>query len=85
MVQGSDIWLNTPRRPLEACGTSGMKAAANGAINMSVLDGWWAEGYQQDVGWAIGSGEEYQDAAYQDFVESQSIYDLLERYALPLL
>ena len=84
MVQGSDIWLNTPRRPLEACGTSGMKATANGAINMSVLDGWWAEGFQQGLGWAIGSGEEYQDTAYQDFVESQSIYDLLERYAVPL-
>jgi starch phosphorylase len=84
MVQGSDIWLNNPRRPLEACGTSGMKAAANGAINMSVLDGWWEEGYQQDLGWAIGCGEEYQDAAYQDFVESHSIYDLLERYAVPL-
>jgi starch phosphorylase len=84
MVQGSDIWLNNPRRPLEACGTSGMKAAANGAINMSVLDGWWAEGYQLGLGWAIGSGEEYQDPQYQDYVESQSIYDLLERYAAPL-
>ncbi len=84
MVQGSDIWLNNPRRPLEACGTSGMKAAANGAINMSVLDGWWAEGYQQGLGWAIGSGEEYQDEQYQNFVESQAIYDLLERYAVPL-
>jgi starch phosphorylase len=84
LVQGSDIWLNNPRRPLEACGTSGMKAAANGAINMSVLDGWWAEGYQQGLGWAIGSGEEYQDAEYQNYVESQAIYDLLERYAVPL-
>jgi starch phosphorylase len=84
MVQGSDIWLNNPRRPLEACGTSGMKAAANGALNMSVLDGWWAEGYQLGLGWAIGSGEEYQDPQYQDYVESQAIYDLLERYAVPL-
>jgi starch phosphorylase len=84
MVQGSDIWLNNPRRPLEACGTSGMKAAANGALNMSILDGWWAEGYQLGLGWAIGSGEEYQDSEYQNFVESQSIYDLLERYAVPL-
>jgi len=84
MVQGSDIWLNNPRRPLEACGTSGMKAAANGALNMSILDGWWAEGYQLGLGWAIGSGEEYQDPEYQNFVESQSIYDLLERYAVPL-
>ncbi|HYB20644.1 MAG TPA: alpha-glucan family phosphorylase, partial [Thermodesulfobacteriota bacterium] len=84
MVQGSDIWLNNPCRPLEACGTSGMKAAANGALNMSILDGWWAEGYQLGLGWAIGSGEEYQDPEYQNFVESQSIYDLLERYAVPL-
>jgi len=84
MVQGSDIWLNNPRRPLEACGTSGMKAAANGAINMSTLDGWWAEGYQLGLGWAIGSGEEYQDLEYQNYVESQAIYDLLERHAVPL-
>jgi len=84
MVQGSDVWLNNPRRPLEACGTSGMKATANGAINMSVLDGWWAEAYQLGLGWAIGSGEEYQDPAYQDYVESQALYDLLERYAIPL-
>jgi len=84
MVQGSDVWLSNPRRPLEACGTSGMKAAANGALNMSVLDGWWAEGYEAATGWAIGSGEEYEDSAYQDQVESQAIYDLLERYVIPL-
>jgi starch phosphorylase len=84
LVQGSDVWLNTPRRPLEACGTSGMKAAANGALNMSVLDGWWAEGYRTDVGWAIGSGEEYDNPDYQDQVENQAIYDLLERYVVPL-
>ena len=84
MVQGSDVWLNNPRRPLEACGTSGMKAAANGALNMSVLDGWWAEGYQTGVGWAIGSGEEYDNSGYQDQVEGQAIYDLLERYMVPL-
>ena len=84
MVQGSDVWLNNPRRPLEACGTSGMKAAANGALNMSVLDGWWAEGYQTGVGWAIGSGEEYENSDYQDQVEGQAIYDLLERYVVPL-
>jgi starch phosphorylase len=84
LVQGSDVWLNNPRRPLEACGTSGMKAAANGALNMSVLDGWWAEGYQTGVGWAIGSGEEYENADYQDQVENQAIYDLLERYIVPL-
>jgi starch phosphorylase len=84
MVQGSDVWLNNPRRPLEACGTSGMKATANGALNMSVLDGWWAEGYHPDLGWAIGSGEEYENFEYQNQVESQAIYDLLERHIAPL-
>jgi len=84
LVQGSDVWLNNPKRPLEACGTSGMKAAANGALNLSILDGWWAEGYQPGMGWAIGSGEEYEDSAYQDQVESQAIYDLLERSVVPL-
>ena len=84
LVQGSDVWLNNPRRPLEACGTSGMKAAANGALNMSVLDGWWAEGYNSDLGWAIGSGEEYEDHEYQNQVESQAIYVLLEKNIAPL-
>jgi len=84
LVQGADIWLNTPRRPLEACGTSGMKAAANGVLNMSTLDGWWAEAYHPDIGWAIGRGEEYEDYEYQDEVESQSIYDLLEKEIIPL-
>jgi glycogen phosphorylase len=84
LVQGADIWLNNPLRPLEACGTSGMKAAANGALNMSIMDGWWAEGYAPGVGWAIGAGEEYEDPAYQDQVESQAIYKLLEEAAVPL-
>ncbi len=84
LVQGVDIWLNTPRRPLEACGTSGMKAAANGVLNVSVLDGWWPEIYQPDIGWAIGCGEVYKDAKYQDEVESQAIYDILEREVIPL-
>ncbi len=84
LVQGVDVWLNTPRRPLEASGTSGMKAAANGALNLSVLDGWWAEGYRPDVGWAIGSGEEYADHAYQDIVEARTLYDLLEQSVIPL-
>lgn len=84
LVQGSDVWLNNPKRPLEACGTSGMKAAANGVLNMSVLDGWWAEGYQPGVGWAIGNGEEYENQDYQDYVESQSIYNLLEKTIVPL-
>ncbi|RPJ05182.1 MAG: alpha-glucan family phosphorylase, partial [Deltaproteobacteria bacterium] len=83
-VQGADIWLNNPLRPLEACGTSGMKAAANGALNMSILDGWWAEGYRPGLGWAIGAGEEYEDPAYQDQVESQAIYNLLEETIVPL-
>jgi glycogen phosphorylase len=84
MVQGSDVWLNTPRRPLEACGTSGMKAVANGAIHMSVLDGWWDEGYDPEIGWAIGSGEEYEDHAYQDELEGRAIYDVLEKDVIPL-
>jgi starch phosphorylase len=80
MVQGCDVWLNNPRRPLEACGTSGMKAMANGVLQFSTLDGWWDEAYLPDnsVGWGIGRGEEYEDHAYQDFVESQILYTVLE-------
>jgi starch phosphorylase len=84
LVQGVDVWLNTPRRPSEACGTTGMKAAANGNLNLSVLDGWWAEAYQPDIGWAIGRGEEYEDTENQDKVESQVLYDILEREVIPL-
>ncbi len=84
MVQGVDVWLNTPRRPLEACGTSGMKAVANGAIHFSVLDGWWDEGYNPDVGWAIGNGEVYDDPDFQDYVESQALYDIIEKDIAPL-
>ena len=75
MVQGGDIWMNNPRRPLEACGTSGMKAMANGVVNLSTLDGWWDEAYRTDnsLGFAIGRGEEYDDWAYQDFVESDAL------------
>ncbi len=83
MVQGVDVWLNMPRRPLEASGTSGMKAAINGVINLSVLDGWWAEAYRRDVGWAIGRGEEYTDQGLQDYVESNAVYDLLEKDLIP--
>jgi starch phosphorylase len=86
LVQGVDVWLNTPRRPHEASGTSGMKATANGALNLSVLDGWWAEGYSPETGWAIGQGEEYGDdqADYQDTVESNALYDLMEKEIVPL-
>ena len=85
MVQGVDIWLNTPRRPHEASGTSGMKAAMNGALHMSVLDGWWAEAYAPGVGWSIGGGETYAEEAYQDFVESRAIYDPSSRKSAALL
>jgi starch phosphorylase len=84
LVQGVDVWLNTPLRPMEASGTSGMKAAANGALNISILDGWWAEAYDPSVGWAIGSGESYDDLEYQNAVESQALYDLLEKEVVPL-
>jgi starch phosphorylase len=84
LVQGVDVWLNTPRRPYEASGTSGMKAAANAVLNCSVLDGWWVEGYSPEVGWAIGHGEIYPDPGYQDHVESQALYDLLEKQIIPL-
>ncbi len=84
LVQGCDVWLNTPMRPLEASGTSGMKAVANGALHLSVLDGWWAEAYSIDGGWAIGQGEEYEDQAGQDQVESDALYRILEQEVVPL-
>ena len=83
LVQGADVWLNTPRRPFEACGTSGMKAAANGVVNVSTLDGWWCEGYSEETGWTIGSGEDYSDHAYQDAIESQALYNVLENEVIP--
>ncbi len=86
LVSGVDVWLNTPRRPHEASGTSGMKAAANGALNLSVLDGWWAEAWAShgwEVGWAIGRGEEY-EAGGGDALEAELLYDLLEREVVPL-
>ncbi len=79
LVEGVDVWLNTPRRFLEACGTSGMKVAFNGGINCSILDGWWDEAYDARAGWAIGRGEVYSDPNYQDDVESNALYDLLEK------
>jgi starch phosphorylase len=84
LVQGVDVWLNNPRRPLEASGTSGMKVPVNGGLNCSILDGWWVEGYDGDNGWAIGAGEEYTDLGYQDEVESRSLYDLIEQDIAPL-
>ena len=84
LVQGVDVWLNNPRRPEEASGTSGMKVALNGGLNLSILDGWWVEGYAGDNGWSIGHGEEYTDLAYQDEVESRSILDQLEQEIVPL-
>ncbi len=92
MVQGCDIWLNTPRPPKEASGTSGMKAAVNGVMHVSTLDGWWADIFTPEIGWAIGAGEKYEGsvfqevdmATYQDEVESQALYDLLEQEVIPL-
>jgi glycogen phosphorylase len=89
LVQGCDVWLNTPLRPLEASGTSGMKALANGALNVSTLDGWWDEAWHYAaakgsfVGWAIGRGEKYETAEYQDQVEAAALYDLLESEIVP--
>lgn len=84
LVQGVDVWLNTPRRPQEASGTSGMKAAANGVLNLSVLDGWWDEAYNPDVGWAIGTRTEYSDPNYQDEVDANALYELLEKEVIPM-
>lgn len=83
LVHGVDVWLNTPRRPMEACGTSGMKAAINGVLNVSILDGWWCEGYAEGRGWRIGNGEEYSDPHYQDTVESHALYNVLENEVIP--
>ncbi len=83
LVQGVDVWLNNPRRPLEASGTSGMKAAMNGVANCSVLDGWWDEGWTGDNGWAIGGRETNPDEAAQDWADAQSLYQLLEQEVVP--
>jgi len=83
LVQGVDVWLNTPRRPWEACGTSGMKVLVNGGINLSELDGWWAEAYAPEVGWALGDGHTHDDEAASDRAEAQALYDLLEHQIIP--
>ncbi len=83
LVQGVDVWLNTPRRPWEACGTSGMKVLVNGGINLSELDGWWAEAYSPEVGWALGDGQEHDGDPAWDASEAEKLYDLLEREVVP--
>jgi starch phosphorylase len=84
LTQGVDVWLNTPRRPREASGTSGMKAAVNGVPNLSILDGWWIEGYNGANGWAIGKNIPYENEALQDDADANSIYQLLEEEIVPL-
>jgi starch phosphorylase len=84
LIQGVDVWLNTPRRPLEACGTSGMKALFNGVLNLSVLDGWWAEAYDGNNGFAIGRGGEHSDPAVQDGRDAAALYEVLENDVIPL-
>ncbi|MBU1099031.1 MAG: alpha-glucan family phosphorylase [Bacteroidetes bacterium] len=84
MVEGCDMWLNNPRRPMEASGTSGMKVIANGGLNFSILDGWWDEAYDRELGWKIGDRENYEDPDYQDELESNQIYETLEKEIVPI-
>lgn len=83
LVQGVDVWINTPRRPWEACGTSGMKVLVNGGLNLSELDGWWADAYTPEVGWALGDGKEHGDNKAWDDFEADTLYDLLEHQIIP--
>lgn len=83
LVQGVDVWINTPRRPWEACGTSGMKVLVNGGLNLSELDGWWAEAYTPEVGWALGDGKEHDSDPDWDAVEAEALYSLLEQEVIP--
>jgi starch phosphorylase len=84
LVQGVDVWINTPRRPWEACGTSGMKILVNGGLNLSELDGWWAEAYSPEVGWALGDGKEHGDDPAWDAAEAGRLYNILENEVVPL-
>ena len=83
LVQGVDVWINTPRRPWEACGTSGMKVLVNGGLNLSELDGWWAEAYRPDVGWALGDGQDHGDDPAWDATEAEALYERLEQEVVP--
>ena len=83
LVQGVDVWINTPRRPWEACGTSGMKVLVNGGINLSELDGWWAEAYKPEIGWGLGDGQEHGDYPAWDAAEAEALYRMLEREVIP--
>ena len=83
LVEGVDVWINTPRRPWEASGTSGMKVLVNGGINLSELDGWWAEAYTPEVGWAIGDGKEHGENPEYDGIEANALYDLIEKKVIP--
>ncbi|MDR5727733.1 MAG: alpha-glucan family phosphorylase, partial [Terriglobia bacterium] len=84
LVQGVDVWINTPRRPWEACGTSGMKILVNGGLNLSSLDGWWAEAYDPSLGWKIGDHQNYADESAQDAAEAEQLYSILENGVIPL-
>jgi len=83
LVQGVDVWINTPRRPWEASGTSGMKILVNGGLNLSELDGWWAEAYTPEVGWALGDGNEHGDEPFYDAMEAEQLYNILENQVVP--
>jgi starch phosphorylase len=83
IVEGVDLWINTPRRPWEACGTSGMKVLPNGGVNLSELDGWWAEAYRPEVGWALGDGKEHGEDPAWDATEALQLYDILEHDVIP--
>lgn len=83
LVQGADVWINTPRRPWEACGTSGMKVLVNGGLNLSEVDGWWSEAYSPEVGWAVGDGREHGDDPWRDATEAPQLYTLLEEHVIP--